>query len=284
MQPWVSSVAAHAVPAGRRTVTLPFRTTHFALPLAACVALTLLFASTSIDVSLAHAWAYDDALQLWLGRRRWWVEVLLHRGGRDAMMLVIARTARHARNGFHLGARTRRASDRGIRARHDDARLGAGRWLEAGHECGVPVGSAGLRRHAPPYRSARYTTTWLRASGLLPRRTLGIRIFAFRFLFRIQGPSTPGSQGGALARAGHRNRICTWSGSTRCAFPVPRRLQRVHRLVRRIGDVFGAAVCRSKTAVDGISQAPLRGLTGLVTSFLVDLVLWTECRPTSWCR
>ena len=77
------------MPAGRRTATLPFSTTHFVLPLAACVALTLLFASSSIDVSLAHAWAYDDALQLWLGRRRWWVEVLLHRGGRDAMMLVI---------------------------------------------------------------------------------------------------------------------------------------------------------------------------------------------------
>ena len=89
MQPSVSSVAAHAVPAGRRTATLPFSTTHLALPLAACVGLMLLFASTSIDLSLAHAWAYDDALQLWLGRRRWWAEVLLHRGGREAMLVVI---------------------------------------------------------------------------------------------------------------------------------------------------------------------------------------------------
>ena len=113
----------------------------------------------------------------------------------------------HARSGFHLGARARRASDRDIRARHDNAQLGAGRWLEAGHECGVPMGSAGLRRHAPPYRSARYTTAWLRARGLLPRRTLGIRIFALRFLFRIQGPSTPGSQGGTLGRAARRRRI-----------------------------------------------------------------------------
>ena len=108
MQPWVSSVAAHAVPAGRRTATLPFRTTHFALPLAACVALTLLFASTSIDVSLAHAWAYDDALQLWLGRRRWWVEVLLHRGGRDAMMLVIVALLATLAMGF-ISARARAA-------------------------------------------------------------------------------------------------------------------------------------------------------------------------------
>ena len=89
MQPSLSSVASHALPAGRRTATLPFRATHLALPLAACVALMLLFASTSIDLSLAHAWAYDDALQLWLGRRRWWAEVLLHRGGREAMLVII---------------------------------------------------------------------------------------------------------------------------------------------------------------------------------------------------
>lgn len=89
MLPLVSSVAAHAVPAGRRAGTLPFRITHFALPLAAFVALMLLFSSTSIDVTFAHAWAYDGALQHWVGQRRWWDEVLLHRGGRDAILLVI---------------------------------------------------------------------------------------------------------------------------------------------------------------------------------------------------
>ena len=108
MQPSLSSVAAHAVPAGRRTATLPFRTTHLALPLAACVALMLLFASTSIDVNLAHAWAYDDALQLWLGRRRWWAEVLLHRDGRDAMLLVIVALLATLATGF-ISARARAA-------------------------------------------------------------------------------------------------------------------------------------------------------------------------------
>jgi len=49
----------------------------------------LVFASTSIDENVAHAWAYDDALQRWVGRGRWWTDVLLHRDGRDAILLVV---------------------------------------------------------------------------------------------------------------------------------------------------------------------------------------------------
>ena len=103
-----SSVAAHAVLTARRGATIPFRITHFALPFAAFVALTLLFASTSIDVNLAHAWAYDDALQVWVGRRHWWAEVLLHRDGRDAILLVVLALLGTLATGF-FSARARAA-------------------------------------------------------------------------------------------------------------------------------------------------------------------------------
>ena len=103
-----SSVAVHAVLTAQRGATIPFRITHFALPLAAFVALMLLFASTSIDVNLAHAWAYNDALQVWVGRRHWWADVLLHRDGRDAILLVILGLLGTLATGFFL-ARARAA-------------------------------------------------------------------------------------------------------------------------------------------------------------------------------
>ncbi len=108
MRTLASSVAAHAVLTAQRGATIPFRITHFALPLAAFVALMLLFASTSIDVNLAHAWAYDDALQVWVGRRHWWADVLLHRDGRDAILLVILALLGTLATGF-FSARARAA-------------------------------------------------------------------------------------------------------------------------------------------------------------------------------
>ena len=204
MRTLASSVAAHAVLTAQRGATIPFRITHFALPLAAFVALMLLFASTSIDVNLAHAWAYDDALQVWVGRA-----TLV--GRRTAASRRTRcdpaghpRAAWHARNRFLLGASARRASDRGVCARHDRAQLGSDRRLEARHECSVPLGSTGFRRPAARRRVVRDETTRLRAGGVLPRSTFSVRILAFRLLFRFQGSSTPAGQGGTLGRAGRR--------------------------------------------------------------------------------
>jgi len=96
------------MPAGRPVETWRFWATHFALPLAVFAALMLVFASTSIDRKLAHAWAYDEAMQDWIGRGRWWVEVLLHRGGRDAMLLIIVALATLAMGFISARARTAR--------------------------------------------------------------------------------------------------------------------------------------------------------------------------------
>jgi membrane-associated PAP2 superfamily phosphatase len=63
---------------------------HGALPLGAFVLFFLLVRATAFDLEFARVWAWNAETGRWLAERSWWAAGLLHRGGRDAVVGVLA--------------------------------------------------------------------------------------------------------------------------------------------------------------------------------------------------
>ena len=58
------------------------------LPAGACVLVLIVSNVSSLDATLARAWAYGPAG--WIGRGTWWAEDLLHDGGRSVVRAIAA--------------------------------------------------------------------------------------------------------------------------------------------------------------------------------------------------
>jgi len=54
---------------------------HLQAPLVVFVMLAGLFASTTLDISIAHALYFDEARSRWIGAASWWTNELIHRDG-----------------------------------------------------------------------------------------------------------------------------------------------------------------------------------------------------------
>lgn len=67
-----------------------FWLSHGLLPLVAFVLCSVLLHTTSFDFAFARAWAWNADAGRWLGERSWWAGPVLHRGGRDAVIAVLA--------------------------------------------------------------------------------------------------------------------------------------------------------------------------------------------------
>ncbi|GFE81133.1 PAP2 family phosphoesterase [Steroidobacter agaridevorans] len=63
---------------------------HVRAPLVMFVVLAALLASTSLDISIAHALYFDEAHSRWLGATSWWTNELIHRDGAWLMRSVAA--------------------------------------------------------------------------------------------------------------------------------------------------------------------------------------------------
>jgi membrane-associated PAP2 superfamily phosphatase len=61
---------------------------HIRMPLAAFVALAMLFATTGSDIRIAHAFFFD-AHHGWIGADSWWTNELLHKTGQWAIRLLV---------------------------------------------------------------------------------------------------------------------------------------------------------------------------------------------------
>jgi membrane-associated PAP2 superfamily phosphatase len=63
---------------------------HARWPLLLFVAAALLFGTTSIDTMIAGAAFFQEADQQWRGSGNWWIDQVIHTGGRWAVRLVVA--------------------------------------------------------------------------------------------------------------------------------------------------------------------------------------------------
>lgn len=70
--------------------TATFYWRHLRAPLAAFVLLAALLATTTLDLSIAHALYFDDAHARWIGASSWWTNELIHRDGTWLMRSVAA--------------------------------------------------------------------------------------------------------------------------------------------------------------------------------------------------
>lgn len=70
--------------------TATFYWRHLRAPLVVFVLLAGLLASTSLDISIAHALYFDEAQSRWIGATSWWTNELIHRDGAWLMRSVAA--------------------------------------------------------------------------------------------------------------------------------------------------------------------------------------------------
>lgn len=63
---------------------------HARWPLLAFLAASSLFAVTDLDMTIARAAFFDSASQRWLGAGNWWINEVVHTGGRWAVRLGVA--------------------------------------------------------------------------------------------------------------------------------------------------------------------------------------------------
>lgn len=61
--------------------TAMFYWRHLRAPLVLFVMLAALLASTTLDISIAHALYFDEARSRWIGATSWWTNELIHRDG-----------------------------------------------------------------------------------------------------------------------------------------------------------------------------------------------------------
>jgi membrane-associated PAP2 superfamily phosphatase len=75
----------------QRVANLPatFCRFHVLAPVLALLGVLVAFQLWPIDAFVARHWAFDPEHERWLGGDRWWAEVLLHRDGRAAILLLI---------------------------------------------------------------------------------------------------------------------------------------------------------------------------------------------------
>lgn len=62
---------------------------HARLPLAVFVLLAAMFASTRTDLAIAHALYFDSSRMQWIGAHDWWVNDIVHVGGRWFMRALV---------------------------------------------------------------------------------------------------------------------------------------------------------------------------------------------------
>jgi membrane-associated PAP2 superfamily phosphatase len=63
---------------------------HLLAPLLVFVLLATVLASTTLDISIAHALYFDEARSRWIGATSWWTNQLIHRDGTWLMRSVAA--------------------------------------------------------------------------------------------------------------------------------------------------------------------------------------------------
>ncbi len=63
---------------------------HLRVPLVAFVLLATVLATTTLDLSIAHALYFDEAQSRWIGASSWWANELIHHGGTWLMRGVAA--------------------------------------------------------------------------------------------------------------------------------------------------------------------------------------------------
>jgi membrane-associated PAP2 superfamily phosphatase len=74
-----------------RIARLPadFYQRHARAPALSLLAVLCVFQLWPIDAYVAQLWAFDSLHERWLGRGHWWADDLLHKDGRDAILLVL---------------------------------------------------------------------------------------------------------------------------------------------------------------------------------------------------
>lgn len=87
-----ASMSARSEPAvpNLRSLDRGFWLRHGLLPLGAFVLFLAIVRTTGFDLEFARAWAWNADTGHWLGERSWWAVRLLHRGGRDAVLAILA--------------------------------------------------------------------------------------------------------------------------------------------------------------------------------------------------